>query len=764
MADEFNYEEERDKVLRNAMQTQMQEDQDFMDYGLMKARANLFFDDNAMIEYIASEKFPDDPMASLRFKKQDGTLVYEDYDGNIKKVFEPGEDVSWIENYFVPNIVPATTFTADVGSGMAGATVGFKKGVDWTKNIKHPLAKTAGILLSTGLGAAGSNFIIGGVARTGREAMIDMFYNLPPEEIAAAYNDLLVSSAFSAIPFGAGPTRNVVNKFIGKETMLKELMNLRATNDEIIKEASKIGIKLTPAEAADVATRSVNLQYFLSQQPQIEAVRKFYHNRSARIREATEVFADSIGAATQKYGDIGRRVSEAAKSAVKQISAKRQNRAAKLYDTIRNAENPVTVDTSAIIKDIDDKLANPELGNDMREALEAMKDQFFDANGDQISNLMALHERRAGEIENLIKANMGTSQGKELIKYKDGMTDLFEAHPVFGETYRLAKRVYDPTKPQLELIENSAIGRLANVMTDKQSARAVTELFNPDVSVQSMRNAKRILQAVDPDAMQDVKKMFIKMKLDDFTKQSLEGGMPQFQQYFARPKTRKVMEEFLTPDEFQKFDRMIEIMGKAYNTVPRGGSQTQPNLVMEKMLADDTAGLGLKTTKFLLSAVRLVGRLATGTVGDELMHSIAMKQADTYYDALAKVLLDPDSAVDVEKAYQYFSKLEYGAKQSMARGATEGVGAITEEDQEYAPTKPQIEAMINQTKELQESLNNPQGALDVDMFEDLPMQPDRMGVPLGIDPATSPTILPRDEDRELAMRLRSRQSGIAGLV
>ena len=52
----------------------------------------------------------------------------------------------------------------------------------------------------------------------------------------------------------------------------------------------------------------------------------------------------------------------------------------------------------------------------MREALEAMKDQFFDVNGDQISNLMALHERRAGEIENLIKANMGTSQGKRVNK------------------------------------------------------------------------------------------------------------------------------------------------------------------------------------------------------------------------------------------------------------------------------------------------------------------------------------------------------------
>ena len=51
--------------------------------------------------------------------------------------------------------------------------------------------------------------------------------------------------------------------------------------------------------------------------------------------------------------------------------------------------------------------------------------------------------------------------------------------------------------------------------------------------------------------------------------------------------------------------------------------------------------------------------------------------------------------------------------------------------------------------------------LDLPMFEQ--QQPDS-SIGLNFDPATSPTILPRDEDRELAMRLRSRQSGIAGLV
>ena len=139
MSEDLDFEEKLNSILNQRMQTQMQEDQDFMNYGLMKARTNLFFDDNAMIEYIASEKFPDDPMASYRFKKQDGALVYEDYDGKLKKVFEPGEDVGWLENYFVPNIVPATTFVADLSGGMAGAAAGYKKGVDWTKNIKNPI-------------------------------------------------------------------------------------------------------------------------------------------------------------------------------------------------------------------------------------------------------------------------------------------------------------------------------------------------------------------------------------------------------------------------------------------------------------------------------------------------------------------------------------------------------------------------------------------------------------------------------------------------
>jgi hypothetical protein len=756
---EPNYDEQIQQLLQQSMQNQQQEDRDSMSYSMMKARGNLFFSDDAMLEYFASEKFPDDPSAVARFRYKDGELIYTDYDGSTKKVFEPGEDIGWFENYVFPNIVPASTFVADVGGGMAGASAGFKKGLDLAKDIRNPLAKLAVTLISTGIGGFGGNFIIGGAARGGREALIDMFYNLPPEEIKAAYDDLLVSSGFSAIPFGAGPTRNVVNKFIGKEDNLRYLMNLRRSNQEIIDEAAQMGIQLTQAEAADIGTRAVGLQYFLSRQPQIESVRKFYDSRASRAREAIQKLADSFGSMSGEFGDVNARVAAATKQALDNMANDRKTRAKAIYDTIRLAPEQTLVDTTPIIKRIDNTLTNPELDPDVVEALTSFKKLLFDRDGNQIQNLMSLHDRRTGSIENLIKANLGTDQGSRLISLREDLTTLFKnAEP----NYALAQRIYDPTKPALQMVERSVIGSLAKAMTDKATSRAVLKLFDPDVSEKSLRTAKETLLKTDPDAFLDAKKFFIVNKLDDLMRQSIDQGLPQFQQFFAKSKNARLMKTMLEPEEYANFERMIEILGKAMS-VPKGGSQTQPLLAIEKALADDTAGLGMKSTKFLLSAIRLPGRLIQGTFGDDFLRSVAMRQADTYYKALADSLFDPDAAINIERAYQYFAPLEFGIKQTVTRGVTEGADAIISGDEPYTPTEGQLDEIIQQRiEQTQEQLNNPQGSLDVDLFED--GLPGQTGAPLNFDPAMSPTILPRDEDRELAMRMRARRSGIGGLV
>ena len=49
-----------------------------------------------------------------------------------------------------------------------------------------------------------------------------------------------------------------------------------------------------------------------------------------------------------------------------------------------------------------------------------------------------------------------------------------------------------------------------------------------------------MLQAVDPETFQDVKKEFILQQLDRFSKEFLlEDGLPQFKNYFLQGNTKK---------------------------------------------------------------------------------------------------------------------------------------------------------------------------------------------------------------------------------
>ena len=66
------------------------------DYVTKKTRANMFFDDDAKIDYLASLRFPDDPLASYRYQFKDGELVYRNDDGTLEKEFVSPTDLSLI--------------------------------------------------------------------------------------------------------------------------------------------------------------------------------------------------------------------------------------------------------------------------------------------------------------------------------------------------------------------------------------------------------------------------------------------------------------------------------------------------------------------------------------------------------------------------------------------------------------------------------------------------------------------------------------------
>ena len=756
-----------------------------------KAVSNLFFDDNSALEYLAEQRFPGDPTAVFRYSYEDGELVYEDEDGNKVPEFEGLEDATAFEEYFMPNIIPATTIAADIGGGMYGAGKGFEKGLEFLQKskIKNPVAASTILLGSAALGGFTGNLVVGGVQRTGREALLDSFYNTPPEELAAARNDLLVSSAFSAIPFGAGPAKQLINKFRGKEDSLQYLISLRKDVQGTIDEAAKMGIDLTPAEAADFATRAVDLQYFLSRQPQLTAVRDFYQSRARRVAGAVETFANKIGSMQPgRHGSVNDQVKAAAKAALKEMNQRRKDRSKRLYDSL---EGQVEVDIAPLVLRLDDIIGDLKQSKTLREEAQRFRDALFDpvnveravldkttglprldskgnalmervTEQQPVTDLMALHRRRTNDLEAIVKDNLGNPNSGTIIGLREDLTSLLDAADISG-TYNLARRVYDPTKASLQLTEQSAIGRLARMVTDKQTANAVKEVFNPDVSIQWMRNAKRVLSTVDPEGWKEVKKYVIQGKLDQLTRQTNELGLPAFSDYFSRPNNQKMMQELLEPEEYQNFAKLIDLMDRALKTVPRGGSATQPLLAAEKALGEEVGTSGSAAARLLLGTIRLPGRLASGQVFDETLNNIKMKQMETYYEALASVLFDPNAAKTIDDAYKYFDKIDFGIKQGGVQGVREGVDATSDyidKDGAYDPSEEDIERMRREMDALGSSQKPMSKEADVPIFNPLPSMGGGMSS-MGIRGAT---VLPSEQDRELAERLRQAKSGIGGLA
>ena len=746
--------EELDKIMQDINAIDLGEQSEDPDFLKRRTISNLFIDDGSMMEYLASERFPNDPSAVARYEMRDGDIYYRDNLGDLQKEFERPEDVNVLEDTFYPNLAPATTFAFDLYGGIKGAEKGFEAGIRAARTlpIKHPLAVSGVVLGSTALGGAAGALVVGGVPRTARALAIDQFYNVPPEEIAASLKDLGVSSLFSAIPFGAGPTRNVLDKFRGAESSLKEIMALRKDVQGTIDEAAKLGIDLTPAEAADVVTRSAELQYFLSRQPQLMKVQQFYADRSKRVAEAVSAFADSMGSQVLS-GRLSaqEKLVRASNQAMKLMSQKRKDRSKQLYDTVRELE--IQVDLSPLVTKIDDVLEDATIPQTKREAFEAFRDTlFYEQNGEKIlrTDLMNIHDLRTSDMEKIVKANLDTTIAKDVIGLREEVTQaLNDGSPL----YDLARRVYDPSKPHLMLEERNSVNRIAKIFKggdDKKISKALKDIFDPELSVGSLRNAKRILQSADPEVWKDVKSEFLRGQLNNFTKYSkLEQGVPQFTNYFNNPKKLDMMRVLLEPEEFESFGKMIGFMDRAFNRIPRGGSPTQPLQAQEKLLAAETKNLPAKAGNLALTLINTPGRIFAGKIGDDMLRTISDRQTEEYYKQMTDALFDPDAVDNIRVLEGFFDR----AYQTTGQGAVRAIDEATDqEDLNYD------QEMLEQRQ--RENLESSMNQIQIPPVGEsvLPLPPTNN---FDINPAMSPTILPNPQDRELAMRLQPQ--GIASL-
>ena len=158
-------------------------------------------------------------------------------------------------------------------------------------------------------------------------------------------------------------------------------------------------------------------------------------------------------------------------------------------------------------------------------------------------------------------------------------------------------------------------------------------------------------------------------------------------------------------------------------------------------------------------------------------------QREVYEDKLIEALIDPTVAADLAKAIDAIKPTVYFVTQAATRGGFEVFDNILEDrlvPDEINPVSGKLERgtqgleMLESAKEVtqpEQPLEDPQAMLDgltvpqvggdESIFEPIAAGPT---IKPPFDPAMSPTIVPLDKDRELAMRARGNLGGIASLA
>ena len=770
--------------------------------------------------WLAQQRFPElvergiDPV-DYYFLDEDEDIAYIDpYSNEVVKEFK--------DNLLVDTARyagPTAQFLGEVGGG----TVGLIGGAFLTGN---PIGAAAG--------GAGGTALGGGAVYAGR-AGISAAFDGPPLKIAKLADDLMVSSAFGAIPFGtkaaqlAGSAfRTASTRFPGKdgktalETILRD--GGETIDEKVAFAKERFGVDLTRAEAQGIMSNAGAIQRYLQMQPGSQKLWDFYHNRQLQVEEAADVFFNEILRGDYLAGLKRSRLSgrqgldpdvdltKASDEVLKKLSAKRQERASPVYKNSFDLELEAPIDVSDIARQLQMDLADPNLRGKARSVKQDLLDALTDFSGLSKTtqgelalkdNTEMLHNALTNDFRPLIEGLTKDAQltlRREVSRIREKVSNKLKAA---NPEYARATAIYDPSKGHLQVLDRSVINNLAQAaeLGGEQAARLTQKLFSGNIKPKDIRLLRRLIQTEDPQVWQNIKGTWLRTQFDDAITSSVNplGVNNKFLSRLGirgrvmmgrgaekvRGTKAKVFSEILDPQELDNFVGLVEMMQATSFIASRGGSPTQPLLALQKLLDKETRGLGRMAAGAVRAAMEIPQRILIRGFDDATAATIAF-QREVYEDKLIDALIDPTVAADLAKAINAVNPAVYFVSQAATRGGAEVFDSILEDrlvPDKINPTTGQLERgpqgieMIESAKEVtqpEQPLEDPQAMLqglsvpqvggDVSAFEPLPQGPSETLAMGQIDPAMSPTILPSDKDRELAMRLRGPLGGIASLA
>jgi hypothetical protein len=377
----------------------------------------------------------------------------------------------------------------------------------------------------------------------------------------------------------------------------------------------------------------------------------------------------------------------------------------------------------------------------------------------------------------------------ELSNLKASMNEAFRSYnPVWGR----AQDIYRPEDPMSTLQNFKIIADIAKIAEagGTEAARAVSRIFSGSAEPVDILKLKTAVMEQNPAAWQRLKGNWLRTKFNDVSQRtsnelgvpnkflgalSLRGDVADLTKasdkggFSSEVATYRALFE---PEELKELAEISDILQMVRSVQDKINSDTQTKQKFAELLSIESNKAGVSAPEIIFNMFGLLGRSAK-SIRDSVNGSMAAKykqeRINAYEDVLIEQVINPDPNRTLLKQMKesfprYYAIATQALKetgQAMEEGVTpspetqirEKRAASREEEQERLR-----EEAASQIKMMESSQSSP--SIETDIFAPLPKIGGGMSS-LGIPGAT---VLPSEQDRELAERLRQAKSGIGGLA
>lgn len=545
-----------------------------------------------------------DPAAQIRWYAQQRGIPESRYgikDGQIFYMGDDGKPYAEVPEAWDPKSIARRVAT---GAGPAiPAVTGAAAGI------------ASAPLMATGVGLLGSMGIAGAGGAGGQAIREALANKIMGQEVSPAR--IATEGGVSALGQGIGAGMSA----FGNRSVARDIGRMDpARAADIQAKAGQANIPLTPAEITGLPSLKAQQKYLGNTVGGQDTLDAFYRARQEKVTGAITRYLDSVSKtdSAEIAGKMGR---DAAETAIDAMKTARAAKAGPFYDDAFSKN--IAMDSPRLRKleqtpamrqafaQAREKMQNSmtRLGVTDAELTQLAKEAGIEG-GDNVpkagvANGLRLEfwdyvkrglddqigaAQRAGKNDD---ARILTGLKQKLVSELDSLDVTAAAGPnstkASGGSYKQARSTYSGESEGVNRIENSIVGRLAE-LNDQNISSAAGKLFGPQSGPMAIADARNVLEKTGPEAWQALKRSWLQDMFETASRvraTNYQGVGPntagQFSAIIENNKAR--LKAALTPDEFAKLSDLTDVL-KSASSVKAIGSDTEYNRLITEGMRD----------------------------------------------------------------------------------------------------------------------------------------------------------------------------------